>query len=307
MGGSILVTGAAGLVGHAVRRRLEVAGRPILAVDSDAGEIEGYPVLGCDVTDMHGLHALASQVPITGIIHCGAFSGPMVAADRPLAIVDVNIGGTANILELARQVGNVRVVFCSSTSAVGPTPVGLSPVPEAVPLNPTTVYGASKAAGENLVAAYRRQFGVDGVSLRLSWVYGPRRRTSCAIRRLLADAISGRVTRIEAGADVPRQYLHVEDAADALVRALDHPRLPQAVYSIAGEWWGDLRDLASAVQAVIAEAAIELGDAPDPEDWQAAFDTSAAAVDFGWRPRITLEQGLRAYRDWLSAQIAGAM
>ena len=162
-GPHIIVTGASGLVGNAVRVLLENSGRKVLAVDRNVGQVEGRPVLAADVTDVHALHGLAHEHDIGGIIHCGAFSGPMVAADSPVQMVDVNIVGTANMLELARRVGGVRVVFCSSASAVGPTPDGLSPVTEAVATNPSTVYGASKVAGEGLVSGYRRQFGVDGV------------------------------------------------------------------------------------------------------------------------------------------------
>ena len=81
----------------------------------------------------------------------------MVAQDNPYAIVMVNVVGTANLLEAARIHGLRRFVFCSSTSAYGPTPPG--PVPEDVPMAPSSVYGASKVASEQLVNAYARSTG----------------------------------------------------------------------------------------------------------------------------------------------------
>lgn len=75
----ILVTGAIGLIGNAVRRRLEDRGTPVVAIDRMATRIDGRDVLECDVTDVHGLHALVRRYPIGGIVHCGAFSGPMVS------------------------------------------------------------------------------------------------------------------------------------------------------------------------------------------------------------------------------------
>lgn len=298
--GHVLVTGAAGLIGAAARRLLEAQGRPVVAVDREASIVEGRPVEACDVTDPHALHGVARRVRLTGVLHCGAFSGPMVAADRPLAMVDVNIGGTAHVLELARRVGDVRVVFCSSTSAVGPTSPGGAPISEGAPLNPSTVYGASKAAGEALVGAYARQFGVDGVSLRISWVYGPRRATACMIRAMLEDAIARRPTRLPWGADFPRQYIHVDDAAAALVAALERPRLSQPVYYATGGDHRTLGDVASVVRRVEPGADVTLSDGPDPgDDWQHRFDISAAARDLGWAPRIGLEDGVRTYRDWL--------
>lgn len=296
----ILVTGAAGLIGNAVRVALEDSGRAIIAIDKSSGDVNGRPVLAVDVTDVHGLHRLAHSRKIGGIVHCGAFSGPMVAADRPVQMVDVNIVGTANILELARIIGDVRVVNCSSTSAVGPTPVTLSPVSETVIPNPSTIYGVSKVASESLVDGYRRQFSVDGVSIRLSWVYGPRRQTSCVIRQMIEDALFGRPTRLPFGRDFPRQFIHVSDAANALILALDHPKLPQGVYNATGDEFVTLSQVAEIVCDIEKSANIELDKGPDPQDdMQARFDISAAMRDFNFTPKVKLTQGIKTYRDWL--------
>jgi nucleoside-diphosphate-sugar epimerase len=301
--GCVLVTGAAGLVGNAVRVMLENAGRRVIAIDRTGAKIEGRDVTECDVTDIHGLHNIARHNELTGIVHCGAFSGPMVAADSPAQMVQVNIVGTANILELARIVGRTRVVFCSSTSAYGPTPPG--PVPEDVALKPSTVYGASKAASEHLVGSYGQQHGVDGVSLRLSWIYGPRRTTACTIRTMITDALAGRATRLPFGRDFPRQYIHIDDAAHALVAALDKPRLPRATYTITGGTWMTLGEIAGIVSKVMPAADIEVADGPDPvDDRQERFDISAAARDLEYRPSVSLEDGIRSYRAWLEARFA---
>jgi nucleoside-diphosphate-sugar epimerase len=297
--GAVLVTGAAGLVGHAVRLRLEAAGRRVLATDLDGGSVEGRPVLAADLADPRSLEAVALREPIAGIVHCGALSGPMLAVDDPARIVAVNLCGTAALLELARRIGGVRFVFASSTAAVGPTPPGLSPVPAAVPLSPSTVYGATKAAGEALVAGYARQHRVDGVSLRLAWVYGPRRTTPCSIRRMLTDALAGRLTTLAARAGTHRQYLHVEDAADALVRALETPGLPQPAYAITGGTFMTLAEVADLVRAAAPAARVSFG-AGDPDDEpQASFDLSDSRADFGFRPTVPLAEGIAAYAEWL--------
>lgn len=299
----VLVTGAAGLVGNAVRILLEKADRRVVAVDRMGASAGDRDVIECDVTDIHGLHSIARRNNITGIIHCGAFSGPMVAADSPAQMVQVNIVGTANILELARIAGGTRVVFCSSTSAYGPTPPG--PVPEDVALNPSTVYGASKAASEHLVHSYAQQHGVDAVNLRLSWIYGPRRTTACTIRTMITDALEGRPTRLPFGRDFPRQYIHIDDASQALVSALDKPHLPRSTYTVTGGTWMTLGEIAGVVSKVMPAADIEVADGPDPvDDRQERFDISAAARDLGYRPSVSLEDGIRAYSEWLEARSA---
>jgi len=301
---NILVTGAVGLIGHAVRCKLEDRGTRVVAVDRIATSVDGREVLECDVTDIHGLHALARRHDFSHIVHCGAFSGPMVAPDHPTQMVRVNIGGAANIGELARIVGGVRVVFASTATAYGVTPPG--PVPENTVMVPDTMYGASKAAAEHVMNAYKLQFGVDTVNLRIGWVYGPRRSTACLIRQMMVDAISGRTTCIPYGRDFPRQYLHIDDAAEAMIAALDRPNLPQQAYNITGGSRLTLSEVAQVVMRVVPGARIELGEGDDPGDMrQELFDISAAARDFGYVPKIGLEDGVRSYLDWLKRQGEG--
>lgn len=300
--GAILVTGAAGLLGNAVRRFLEQAGRPVIPIDVVGQTDEGLPLVCCGITEIHRLHAVVRDQKLGGIIHCGAFSGPMVAKDNPPAMVDVNIVGTANILELARILGNVRVVYCSSTSAYGPTEGDL--VLEDIALAPTTVYGASKAASEHLVGAYAQQFGVDGVNLRLCWIYGPRRTTDCIVRQMVSDALDGKVTSLAFGADFPRQFIYVDDAAKAIVAALDSPALPRRTYNITGGTHLNFSEIADTIRSILPGAQIEIGLGPDPvDDRQAKFSNEAARRDFGFAPSFSFENGVRAYIDWL--QIGG--
>lgn len=297
-GDHVLVTGALGLIGNAVRRRLEDRGAPVVAIDRVAGAVDGRPVLECDVTDVHGLHALARRHALGAIVHCGAYSGPMVAPDHPTQMIAVNVGGAGNIGELARIIGGVRVVFASTATAYGTTPPG--PVGEDVPMAPDSMYGASKAAAEHVLNAYRAQFGVDTVSLRISWVYGPRRATACLIRRMLTDAIAGRETRLDFGLDFPRQYVHVDDVTDAMVAALDRPNLPQQAYNVTGGTWMTLGEVGETVTRVIPGARVTMRPGDDPGDMrQERFDISAAARDFGYAPRVPLGDGLRGYHEWL--------
>ncbi|MEQ1953148.1 NAD(P)-dependent oxidoreductase [Mesorhizobium sp. CN2-181] len=294
---TILLTGASGLIGRAVHRMLRERGDDVIAIDRIGGE----EILACDLSEIHRLYEFAANA--TAIVHCGAISGPMVARDNPYLIVQSNVVGTANLLELARVRKMRRVVCCSSVSAYGNTPAGLDLVPEDVPLRPTSVYGASKAAGEHLLDGYALQHGLDGVSIRPAWVYGPGRTTDCAIRSMILDAQAGRTTHFPFGRDFYRQYVHVDDVAAALVLALDAKKLPRRSYTITGGGYITLSEVARTVKAVLPQADITLGDGADPvDDVQARFDISAAQRDLGYRPRISLEEGLRSYAAWLAAR-----
>ena len=306
---TILVTGAGGLLGRAVCDHLQQVGHRIIATDLVASSSESREVLLADLTDIHRLHAITAAGPLDGVVHCGAFSGPMVGIDNPYRLVSVNVMGTVNLLELARIRKCRRIVCCSSTSAYGPTPrapVAPEPVPEDVALAPSSVYGATKAALEPLVAGYARQYGVDGVALRLS-IYGPGRTTDCVIRTMLTDALHGRITRLAWGQDFHRQFLHVDDAARALVLALQTPPLPRRVYTITGERYLTLGELAGIVRNLLPGADIALEPGPDPlDDDQAQFDTAAARRDLGFIPAISLEDGISGYVEWLDARRDGA-
>lgn len=272
----VLVTGATGLVGNAVARALLNRGDEVIAIDRLTGSIEGVDVTMCDLNDIHQLHAVTGR-GLTGVVHCGAFSGPMVARDNPYAMVQVNIVGTANVLDRARIYQARRFVFCSSTSAYGHTKRG--PVQEETYMAPESLYGAS---------------------IRLSWVYGPRRTTDCVIRDMLTHARAGRPMRLPFGADFFRQFIHVDDAGAALLKAFDAPELPRRIYNATGGTRVTLQDIAAIVKDIYPMADIELAKGPDPlDEFQEAFDISAAHRDLHFVPQIGLAEGIRNYARWL--------
>lgn len=288
---TVLVTGAGGLVGGAVVAQLAARGDAVVALDRFAGSVAGMPIVECDLRDIHRLHGIAQKAD--AIIHCGGYSGPMLGRENPHDMITVNVTGTANLLELARLIGMRRFVYCSSMSVYGSTATG--PVDEHSYLEPATVYGATKLAAEQLVIAYARDHGLDTAALRLSWIYGPNRTTACILRRMIDDALSGRPTRQNWGADFPRQYIHAEDAARALVAALDAGCLKKRVYNITGASRVTLGELAALVRQSLPDADIVLDPGPAPDDdYHHEFDLSAARAELGFSPQIALGDGIAA-------------
>ncbi|MHC1562383.1 NAD-dependent epimerase/dehydratase family protein [Actinomycetospora sp. C-140] len=297
----VLVTGSAGLVGHAVRRRLEAAGAEVVPVDVDRWSFDGVEQLPCDLLDRAAVDRVVEAERPAVVVHAGGASGPMVLADDPVRVVEVNVGGTAAVLEAARRHGVARVVFCSSIAAYGRTPERR--VVEETPLHPGDVYGATKAAGEQLAEAYRHRHGLSTASLRLVAVFGPRRRTDCLIRDLLLDAAAGRTTRVRVPADAPQQFVAVDDAADAVVAAVHAPDAVGA-YNVAGDRARIAAELVAAVAEVEPRVRVEL-DPPDPSAsarWPGVLDVSAAERELGWVPRADFGAAVAAYRDWLAAR-----
>ncbi|QRF61312.1 NAD(P)-dependent oxidoreductase [Variovorax paradoxus] len=301
----VLVTGAAGLVGRTLARRLAEQRRAFIALDRSASVTEdGIEIVGCDLGDVHRMYALTRE-GIDSVVHCGAFSGPMVARDTPHAMVQVNIVGTANMLELARVHEARRFVYCSSTSAYGVVR-SAAPVAEDGLLQPASLYGASKVASEYITTAYAQQYGLSAASVRLSWVYGPGRTTDCVVRTMIEDALAARPTRMAFGSDFPRQFIHVDDAVDGLLEALDAESLPRTTYNVTGNTRVTLGELAQLVRHVFPTADIVLQPGPDPVDeFQEQFSIEAARRDLGYEPRVSLEQGIRSYAEWIEARRSG--
>ena len=299
--GAIVVTGSAGLIGFGVAARLAREGRTVIGTDRiQPREDGGFPSADAELTDVHKLHAICDG-DISAIVHCGAVSGPMLGRDNPRAVIETNVAGTANLLEIARQRG-VRLVFCSSTSAYGNTAVGLDSVPEDAPLAADDIYGATKAAGDILTRAYAAQTGIDAIVLRFSWVYGPRRRTPCIVRDMIKDAQAARTTALPYGRGFTRQYVYIDDVVSAVIAALDAGAIePQRAFNITGGQRLEFGEIADAVRNAVPEAQITLGEGADPEDQShGRFDISSAARVLGWQPKVAFADGVRDYAGWLA-------
>ena len=299
--GTIVVTGSAGLIGFGVAALLAREGRAVIGTDRiQPREDGGFPSTDAELTDVHKLHAICSG-DIAAIVHCGAVSGPMLGRDNPRAVIETNVAGTANLLEIARQRG-VRLVFCSSTSAYGDTATDLDLVPEDAPLAANDIYGATKASGDILTRAYAAQTGLDGIVLRFSWVYGPRRRTPCVVREMIKDARAGRASRLPYGRGFTRQYVYIDDVVSAVIAALDAGEIgPQRAFNVTGGQRLEFGAIADAVSQAVPAAQIALGDGADPEDQShGRFDISAAAHALGWQPKVAFADGVRDYARWLA-------
>lgn len=291
----VLVTGGAGLIGMALRETLAARGHVVTAIDiTDFGRNDpGLSIVALD--DRASLEMLVTTNSIEAIVHCGAISGPMMAKGQPLLLVDVNIVATAVLLDLARLHGMQRFVFCSSISVYGD--VGQATITEATPLMPTSVYGATKVACEQLIQGFAAEYGLEGVSLRISRVYGPYRRANCHLGSIIRNAAAGVPTAIPCEPAFVYHYVHVEDVAEALTAALVAPApLPARVYNVGSGEAMTMPEIAAVARTAIPSSTITLVPGEDDvPDIQTVFDVSAIGRDLGWRPRLMLGDGLQAY------------
>ena len=297
---NILLTGAAGLIGMALRPLLAAHGHQVVPIDiTDFGRGD-FQLKLLSLEDRGPLEALIRRYKINAIIHCGAVSGPMMFRGEPLKVVSANIDATALLLDLARTHIMQRFVFCSSISVYGN--VGQATISETTPFAPTSVYGATKAACEQLIQGFAEEYGLSGVSLRISRVYGPYRRANCYLNSLIRDAERGTVTEIPCETDFIYHYVYVDDVARAILTTLEAKRLPHRVYNVGS---GEAMTMPAIVKAVTAthptmKACLVAGK-DDVPDVQTEFDVSLIAEDLGWRPRFKIGGGVAAYREAILA------
>ena len=276
-------------------------GRKVVGLDIKPPEEHApFTALTANVCDTHLIYRLFAEHGFAAVVHCGGISGPMVIPDNPYKECETNIVGTMHLLEAARLHGVARFVFCSSQSAYGET--GGGPIAEDTPFQPVNVYGATKAACDGLVRAYRLQHGLDGVSLRLGSVYGPGRRTKSLISNMIEAAIAGQPLRVP-GSKEQRRYVYVDDVLSALRAALDAQTLPLTAYNIGGPGSHSAAEIAQSIKARFPSANIGFEDAGnDPVSACGPLDCSAAERDFGYRAQFDMARGIAAFADWMQAR-----
>ena len=302
----VLVTGAAGLIGGAVARRLAADG--IVAIATDAREAklpDGVRCERADLSDRAAVEALLRRQEIDSVIHCGAISGPMAMAGDPHRVMAVNVGGTLNLAEAARKAGVARFLALSSAAVYGAQP-NLDAVSESAPLNATDIYGASKIAMEATLRAYERDLGLPAAVLRVASVYGPGRTTQCFVRDLIRSAATGVPLAISAERMCRRQFVHVDDVVRAIVQAVAAPDLADFAYNVGGGTWLTEPELAAVAAAVLPGLKISDLSAPARclDGRMGPLDNSRAAGAFGYRPAVELRQGIASYAAFLAAQAA---
>ncbi|TPK32483.1 NAD(P)-dependent oxidoreductase [Mesorhizobium sp. B2-5-4] len=295
---SILVTGANGLLGYDVVKRLVAEGRQVVAVDRAIAEVRSLTdkAFELEIGDVHKLHEIAHRHGIDAIIHCGGFSGPSLGRRNPALMFGVNVGGTLDVAELARQItirsGRCRLLFCSSLTVYGNQPA--DDITEDFPLLAQQCYASSKIAGEAIVAAYAQEHDVDAISLRIAGVYGPRRKTSCVLRLMISNALAGRPTHLPYGNGFPRQWVYVDDVVEGILLALDVKDPSTRRFNISGGVNPTIDQAAAIIREAIPSAEISLEQGADPEDVTLGrLSIEAAQRELGLVPAVSLREGIR--------------
>ena len=317
----ILLTGGAGFIGsHVAEALLHKHGRLTIVDNLDefyspewkkanlnsVREIGPVDFFEQDLCAIDRMREIFQSVRPDVVIHLAARAGVRPSIEQPLLYERVNVAGTVNLLELCREFQVPRLIFGSSSSVYGAT--SRAPFSETQSdLRPISPYAASKLAGELFCYTYAYLYKLPVIALRLFTVYGPRQRPDLAIHKFVARLEAGKPLPFFGDGETGRDYTYVDDIVAGVLGALDYAfpstcDVPFEIFNLGNAQPVKLSELvrmlecATGRSAVVQQEAPQLGDVP--LTWA---DISKAGKLLGYRPRTTLEEGLRKFVAWYRA------
>jgi dTDP-glucose 4,6-dehydratase len=322
----LLVTGGAGFIGSAVVRRAIRDGHSVINLDAltyaaclenlaAVANAPGYAFEHADIRDRAALDRIFATHDPDAVMHLAAESHVDRSIDGPGTFVETNITGTYNMLEAARahwtrkdRPAEFRFHHISTDEVFGSLPADPAmKFTETTPYDPRSPYAASKAASDHLVRAWHETYGLPVVLTNCSNNYGPFHFPEKLIPVIILNALAGRSLPVYGtGANI-RDWLHVEDHAEALLLVVQKGEVGRS-YNIGGDNERTNLDLVRSLCAILdekrpkargsyADQIAFVADRPG-HDARYAIDATRIRTELGWQPSVTLEEGLAQTVQW---------
>ena len=326
----VLVTGSAGFIGSALALRLLERGDEVIGIDNlnpyyDVAlkearlartlAHEAYTEARIDLEDRQAVSGLFERHRPERVVNLAAQAGVRYSIENPLAYVDTNLVGFANILEACRHQGVEHLVYASSSSVYGAN----TNMPFSVHHNvdhPLSLYAATKKANELMAHTYSHLYGLPTTGLRFFTVYGPWGRPDMALFKFTRAILAGEPIEVFNYGHHRRDFTYIDDIVEGVIRVLDRIAAPNP------EWSGDGPDSATSsapyrlynignnqpvelmhyievLEECLGRKAeknllpLQPGDVPDTY-----ADVADLIRDTGYRPATTVEDGVARFVDW---------
>jgi len=311
---NILVTGGLGFIGHNVVKRLQDQGHTVSIVDNktDYGIIfpdeidylmaERQKKIGDtsfqyvkDITDASEIDSIFSIEEPEIVIHMASFPRQKVVNADPAWGARVMMEGLINVLESAKKHHVKRVVYISSSMVYGDFK---DDVTEDAVCRPQGQYGIMKLTGEELVKDYTRRDYFDHIIIRPSAVYGPLDVEDRVVSKFMLAAMRGGVLRVN-GSSETLDFTYVDDIADGIVAAVLSDNTENKTYNITKSHSVTLLKAAQMALELAGGGLLEV--CPKDSDYpsRGALNIDAAIQDFGFNPKVNVEEGFQNYYNWL--------
>jgi UDP-glucuronate 4-epimerase len=323
----VLVTGAAGFIGHALALRLLARGDVVIGIDNlndyyqvslkrdrvatlTAAGGNRFAFHHLDFADMAALDAALQGIEVDRVVHLGAQAGVRYSLENPQAYVSSNLAGHVNMLELARHRGLDHMVYASSSSVYG----GNAKLPFAVEDrvdHPVSLYAATKRADELMSETYAHLFRLPLTGLRFFTVYGPWGRPDMMLWNFTRRILAGEPIPVFNHGEMYRDFTYIDDIIAGVVAALDSPPAddgaekaggsvkPHALYNIGNNRSEHLMKVVGLLEDACGKKA-EIEMLPmQPGDVPATYaDISAIQRDLGYAPTTSIEKGVPSFVRW---------
>lgn len=320
----LLITGGAGFIGSAVVRLAIARGHSVVNVDKltyaaclanveKVSHNKDYVFFQADICDRSAMDRILEETKPDAIMHLAAESHVDRSIDGPGAFIETNVTGTYTLLEAARAYWTARgkpdtfrfhhISTDEVYGSLGPT----GQFTEKTPYDPRSPYSASKAASDHLVRAWAETYGLPVVLTNCSNNYGPYHFPEKLIPVVILNALAGKELPIYGDGSNVRDWLYVEDHADALLLVLEKGALGRS-YNIGGENERSNLELVQTLCAILdekrpkssgsyADQITFVTDRPG-HDARYAIDPTRIRDELGWRPSVTVEEGLALTVQW---------
>ena len=235
------------------------------------------------------------------VYHQAAKAGVRPSVEAPREYDAVNVDGTLNLLDAARETEVDRFVLASSSSVYGGRQEYL-PFSETDPTMPVSPYGASKLAAERYAAAYHEVYGVPTVSLRYFTVYGPRMRPNMAISNFVSRCLNGDAPVVYGDGTQTRDFTYVDDVLGVNRTLLHSEAADGEAVNVGSTDTIEIRTLAAEIRDQLApESDLEFADRYDADADHTHADTAKAARLLDYDPGHTIREGVAAFVEWYRA------
>lgn len=326
----ILVTGAAGFIGHAFSKRLLEAGLDVLGIDNlndyydvelkharlnDIKGFENFEFEELNLADRETMARVFESWKPEIVVNLAAQAGVRYSIDHPHAYVDSNVQGFLNVLEGCRHNAVKHLIFASSSSVYGAN----TTVPFAVSHNvdhPISLYAATKKANELMAHSYSHLYRLPCTGLRFFTVYGPWGRPDMAYFKFTKKIYDGEEIDIYNNGDMQRDFTYIDDIVQSMLNLMEHipqpsdmwdpkkpdpsySNAPYRLYNIGNNNPEQLMDMITFLEDEIGIEAKKNYMPMQPGDVYATYaDTDALAKDIGFKPSTSLKDGIHHFMEW---------